>query len=118
MPAFAISAYSQVNATATASANIIAPVTITKDADLHFGTVIKGPAGGTVVLTPLNVRSVTGDVTLSALAPVPAPASFTVGGEATFTYSISVAGATLNVGANQPSGAYTSGPFTVTVNYN
>jgi len=104
----------------------------------------------------LNVRSVTGDVTLSAIAPVSAPASFTVGGEPTFTYSISVAGdpltitsggntmtvvtfttdptptgtigaggtetltvgATLNVGANQPSGLYTGGPFTVTVNYN
>jgi hypothetical protein len=107
MIAFSLNAFSQVSANATASARIIAPITIGKDVDLHFGTIYKGTAGGTVILTPAGARSVgSGDVTLSALAPVAAVASFTVGGEAGLTYSIAVAGAPLTI---------TSGGNTMTV---
>jgi len=155
MFAFSASAFSQLTASATASAVIIAPLSIAKDVDLHFGTAWRGAALGTVVLTPAGVRSATGGVTLSGLAPAATVASFTISGEPTRAITITLpsadvtitdgtnnmivntfvsnpaggaytltgpttvltVGATLNVAANQPSGAYT-GSFNVSVNYN
>lgn len=155
MLAFSAPAFSQLTASATASAVIIAPLSIAKDIDLHFGTAWRGTTAGTVVLTSGNVRSQTGGVTLSGLAPTATVASFTISGEPTRaititlpsadvtitdgtnnmivnafestpaagTYTLGAAtttltvGATLNVLANQPSGAYT-GSFNVSVNYN
>ena len=46
-------AKAQVSATATSSANIIGPISITKNIDLSFGNVAVSPTlGGTVVLAP------------------------------------------------------------------
>ncbi|NSW93941.1 MAG: DUF4402 domain-containing protein [Bacteroidales bacterium] len=154
--AFAMGAYSQsATTTASASAVIIAPLTITVQTNLHFGTVMRSAAAGTVTVSPTDgSRSALGGVTLSALAPLHSRAVFRVDGETGRTYSISLpatdvlisngtdqmevntftsdptptgsivagtstlyVGATLNVDANQASGAYT-GTFDVTVNYN
>lgn len=155
--AFALGAYSQSATTsASASAVIIAPLTITRVADLHFGTIMRSAAAGTVSVAATDgTRSSTGGVTLSALAPAHARAQFSVEGESGRTYGITLpttdiiitnatsdemevntfvsdpsgtgtitagtstlyVGATLQVDANQPSGAYT-GTFDVTVNYN
>lgn len=155
MLAFSASAFAQLSASATASAVIIAPLSIAKDVDLHFGTAWRGASLGTVVLTPAGGRSATGGVTLSGLAPAATVASFTISGEPTRAITITLpsadvtitdgtnnmivntflstpaagahtlagatttltVGATLNVAANQPSGAYT-GSFSVSVNYN
>lgn len=153
---FAMGAYSQsATTTASASAVIIAPLTITRNTDLHFGTVMRSAVAGTVTVSPVDgTRSSLGGVTLSALAPLHSRAQFTVEGETGKTYTISLpttdviitnatsdqmevnaftsdptptgsiaagtstlyVGATLNVDANQASGAYT-GTFSVTVNY-
>jgi hypothetical protein len=145
------------SATASASATIITPISISKTVDLNFGNVAVGGTSGTVAITAAGVRSATGGVTLPATAGSPAAASFTVTGQGSYTYAITLpstattiddglshtmtvgtfvsnpgttgtlssgtqtltVGATLNVGANQTPGVYTSAtPFTVTVQYN
>jgi len=149
--------HAQETATATATATIVTPISITKTVDMNFGNVaVQSTTAGTVVLTPAGVRSATGGVTLPATAGTVTAATFTVDGEGSYTYSITLpsstliitdgtntmtvgtftstpsatgtlssgtqtlkVGATLNVGAAQPSGVYTSTtPFDVTVNYN
>lgn len=52
------------SATATASANIIQPLEITKTADLAFGNIASGTADGTVVIAVDGSRTSTGGVTL------------------------------------------------------
>ena len=149
---------------AEADTEIVTRLSLIKDDDLFFGSIIRGTTAGTVTIAPSGARTATGGVTL-----VPStfqPARFAgygrnnqsvqismsansitldrVGGGATmtvdtwiigstptaqlstvplvFTISSSTGifnfplGATLRVGANQPSGTYT-GTFSVTVNY-
>lgn len=142
--------------TATASAEIIAPIAISKSVDMNFGQIVSGAGASTIVLTPAGARSVgSGDATLGNATGVTA-ASFAVTGQGTNTYAITLpssvtldnnatgtmtadtftsnpsgtgtltagaqtltVGATLNVGASQESGSYSSDtPFTVTVEYN
>lgn len=102
MFAFTAGSFAQVSATATASATIVAPITITKMVDMNFGNVAVNAVAGTVVLTPAGVRSTTGGVTLPANAGTVAAASFTVGGQGNFTYSITLpaAATTISSGAN------------------
>ncbi len=160
--AFSAGAFAQVSATATATATIVAPITITKDFDMNFGNVVTSAAIGTVLLVPAGTRTAGGGVSFMATQPgTVTAASFTVGGSAGFTFSITLpvspaedvtiddnaahtmtvsnftsnptptgtiggggsvtltVGATLNVGANQFPGVYSSDtPFSVTVNYN
>ncbi len=157
MIAFSASTFAQVTASASASATILSPIAITKTVDMNFGNLAVNASTGTVVLTPVSIRSATGGVTFVpvSLGTVTA-ASFTVTGLAGLTYSISLptaaititdgtnnmtvdtftssptptgtltggtetltVGATLNVGASQVAGVYTTTtPFDVIVNYN
>ena len=57
-PAFAAD-----NATATASVNVITPISVTKTQDLVFGNILAG-TGGTVVVGTTDNRTFTGGVTL------------------------------------------------------
>jgi hypothetical protein len=107
MFSFAISTFGQVSATATAAATIITPIAINKTVDMNFGNVAASGALGTVVLAPGGGRTPAGGVTLPATAGTVAAASFTVTGQANFTYSI-----TLPVGASTIS----NGVQTMTVN--
>lgn len=159
MIAFTSKAVAQDDATATSSATIVTPISITKSADMNFGNVAVTATAGTVILDPAGTRTTTGGVTLPATSGSVAAASFDVAGEGSYTYDITLptgdhtiedaaatpntmvvnafssdpsgtgqlttgaqvlkVGATLNVGAGQTSGTYTSAtPFTVTVNYN
>lgn len=152
-----VASLAQETATATATARIVTPISITKTVDMNFGNVaVQSATAGTVVMTPSGVRSTTGGTTLPTTAGTVAAASFTVAGESGYTYAITLptsaltissgantmtvgtftsspsatgtltggsqtltVGATLNVGAAQAAGTYTSGtPFNVTVNYN
>lgn len=90
--AFTVGAFSQsASTTASASAVIIAPLTITKNVDLHFGTIMRSATAGTVTVSPTDgTRSSIGGVTLSALAPLHARAQFTVEGESGKTYAITL----------------------------
>ena len=95
--------FAQASATATATANLITPISITKNVDMNFGNIAVSPTDpGTVVLPPVGVRTKTGGVTLPAIVGTISAASFTVTGESGYNYSITlpVGSVTLTSGAN------------------
>ena len=98
---FGVSSYGQASATATSTATIITPITLTKVNNMNFGNILVSGTLGTVVLTPASARSLTGGVSLASTGTVTA-ASFTVGGDGSNTYAITLpSGATtLTSGAN------------------
>jgi len=112
--AFSSSSFAQATATATATATIVTPISIVEAVNMNFGNVaVQVGTGGTVVMTPAGVRSVTGGVTLPAVAGVVTAASFTVNGQGTYTYAITlpVAATTLTSGANtMTANTFTSTP--------
>jgi hypothetical protein len=99
---FSASVYGQSSATATASATIVGPIAIANTTNMNFGNVAVGASGGTVVMTPAGVRSVTGGVTLPATAGTVSAAAFNVTGVDTYTFAITlpVAAVTITSGAN------------------
>ena len=83
----------QATATAAASANVIAPISMIKNVDMNFGNIaVSMSTGGTVSLVPSGTRSTggAGGVTLPATSGTVAAASFTVSGNASYTYAISL----------------------------
>ena len=98
------SSFAQATATASASATIITPITIVKDVDMNFGNVaVSATLGGTVVLAPAGTRTTggAGGVTLPATVGTVAAASFTVSGQANYTYAITLPTTkTITSGAN------------------
>lgn len=86
-PALAQSA----SAEGTGSIIIVRPLTITKNADLHFGAVARPASGnGEVIMSPEGARSVTGGLITLNVGPTPSAARFTVTGEGGQTVSITV----------------------------
>lgn len=87
-----VSAQQTVTATADVSTTIVAPLTLTKTIDLNFGNVsVSGSTAGTVVLSPAGVRSVTGGCQISTATPgTVTAAAFSVGGQSTYTYAITL----------------------------
>jgi hypothetical protein len=99
--------YAQETASATATAAVIAPISITKDVDMNFGNVaVQSTTGGTVVLTPEGTRTKTGGVTLPTTTGTVTAASFTIGGTGNYTYAITLPSTALTI---------TSGANTMTV---
>ena len=91
------STFAQATATASASATIITPITIAKTVDMNFGNVaVSATLAGTVVLSPAGGRSAggAGGVTLPATMGTVAAASFTVSGQANYTYAITLPAST------------------------
>ncbi len=97
--------------TASATARIVTPIAIVKTADLNFGDVVAGGSAGTVVVTTAGVRSATGGATLANGTSV-AAAAFTVSGQGSSTYSITLpASASVISGANTMTvNTFTSSP--------
>lgn len=86
------------NTTASSSGTVVAPIAITKAADLAFGS-FAAVTGGSVTVSTSGARTVGGAVL--ALGGTPAAAKFDVTGETGATYTISVVGdATLTSGAD------------------
>jgi hypothetical protein len=81
--------HAQVNASATASATILAGISITKSQDMNFGRLNPGSGGGTVVLSTAGVVTPSGDVTKLA-GVTPTAATFSVAGETGYTFSITL----------------------------
>ena len=98
------SSFAQASATASASATIVTPISIAKVTDMNFGNVaVSATLAGTVILAPASTRTTggAGGVTLPAVTGTVAAASFTVSGQATYTYAISLpATKTLTSGGN------------------
>jgi len=90
---FSNSTFAQATATASASANIITPISIVKNIDMNFGNVaVSGSIAGTVVLAPAGTRTTggAGGVTLPSTVGTVAAANFTVSGQAGYTYAITL----------------------------
>lgn len=87
-----VSSYAQVNATATSTATVITPITITKTVDMNFGNLSVNGTAGTVILVPAGTRSATGGVTTPTTAGTVTAASFSIAGQANYTYSITLPG--------------------------
>ena len=87
------SSFAQATTSASASATIITPITIVKATDMNFGNVaVSASLAGTVVMSPASVRTAAGGggVTLPAVTGTVAAASFTVSGQANYTYAITL----------------------------
>jgi hypothetical protein len=151
LPGFAL-AQSQDSESATASANIMRSISLTKQADLSFGTIIASAIAGSVTVDAASgAQSDTGGASTFQAGN---RAQFVVNGEPSFAFSVTYPasvtltnpsndtmsasllsdltgdqgnldgagaanfsiGGTLNVNADQPSGAYL-GTFEVTVAY-
>ena len=85
---FQISAQTSATASFTASATIIQPIGITTTANMNFAN-IDAQQGGSVILTPENTRSTTGDVEIAA-GDNSSAASFQVTGQPGLAYSVNV----------------------------
>lgn len=92
------SSFAQVNATAQASANIITPISISKNVDMAFGNIsVNSTTLGTVTLPATSgtpIRSYTGGVTLPAVTGTVSAAEFTVTGANSTSYAITLPGVT------------------------
>ena len=77
--------------TGSGSITVIRPLTITKTADLKFGTVVRpGSGSGTVVVSAAGARSVTGGVVSLVSGDTPAAAAFAVAGEGGQSVSVTI----------------------------
>jgi hypothetical protein len=97
--------FGQVTATASASATIITPISISKTVDMNFGNVAVSAVAGTVVLSTTGNRTTSGGVTLPAINGTVKAASFTVNGLSGTTYTITLPSTAtiLSSGANNMS---------------
>ena len=88
---FANKSQAQATASASASATIVTPISITKDVDMNFGNVaVQTLNAGTVILAPDGSRLVTGGVTIPVSTGTVTAASFTVDGEGSYLYDITL----------------------------
>jgi hypothetical protein len=90
---FSTSALAQGTQPATASsassATIVAPIAISNGVPLAFGSFASNDAG-TLVLSPAGAQSSTGGVKLNTATGAPTAAEFTVTGEASYGYAITL----------------------------
>jgi hypothetical protein len=88
---FATNSQAQATASASASATIVTPISITKDVDMNFGNVaVQTLNAGTVILATDGSRLVTGGVTIPVSTGTVTAASFTVDGEGSYLYDITL----------------------------
>ncbi|OJU09896.1 MAG: hypothetical protein BGN86_10210 [Caulobacterales bacterium 68-7] len=79
------------SASGSGSITILRPLTVTKTADLQFGTVVRPSTGsGTAVISAAGARSVTGGVAALSSGATPQAAAFTVAGEGGQSISVTV----------------------------
>lgn len=83
-------AVAQVAETATGSLTIVQPLTITKDADLRFGSIVKPSTSGSVAISTAGARSVTDGVQGLSGGDTPQAARFTVAGAGGRALSIQI----------------------------
>ena len=97
-------------ATANSSVTIIAPVTVTKTADLVFGSVAPSASAGTVVMSAAGSRTGT-NVTLSSTTTGNA-AAFNLTGNANSTFAVTLPSSTTltGPGTSMTVNAFTSNP--------
>ena len=85
--------FAQATDIASASANIITPISIVKTVNMNFGNVaVSAINAGTAILAPGGTRTTggAGGVTLPATNGTVTAATFTVSGQASYTYAITL----------------------------
>jgi len=97
---FATSAVAQSSATASTTAILVTPISISKTTDMHFGTVGASALAGTVVLDWADGRTTTGGATLAGGSPTSAVFNVVGEGSSTFSITIPTSPITLTSGAN------------------
>ncbi len=97
MAGMSTSLYAVDTANGTATATVVAPITVAENTAMSFGDVAVGAGGGTVVLATDGSRTVTGDAEAVATTAGSA-AIFDVTGVNGATYSISYTAGTLSDG--------------------
>jgi hypothetical protein len=113
---FAINANAQATATATATATIVTPISIVKDVDMNFGNIaVAAGSGGTVILAPAGTRTTGGTgITLPVVTGTVTAASFTVTGNNSYTYAITLPSSAVTLtgpsAATMDATAFTSTP--------
>jgi len=100
----------QSTATASTTAVLVTPISISKTTDMHFGTVAASGTAGTVVLDFADGRTTTGGVSLPAGSSLQRTAVFAVTGEGTSGFSISIPSSPITL-AGSVSGSMTVGNF-------
>ncbi|HEY0593156.1 MAG TPA: DUF4402 domain-containing protein [Thermoanaerobaculia bacterium] len=86
-------AQASASATADATATIITPISITRTADLAFGTLaVSNTAAGTVVVTAAAAPTRTPAGGITTFGAGFNSAAFTVAGEAGYTYAVTLGG--------------------------
>ena len=116
LAAASTSSFAQATATASAAATIITPISITKNVDMNFGNIaVSASVSGTVVLAPAGTRTTggSGGVTLPSTTGTVASAQFTVSGQVSYTYAITLpTSATLTDGSSHTMtvSSFTSNP--------
>lgn len=77
--------------TTVAYATVLTPLSITKMADMNFGTLISSATAGTVVLDPNGTATHTNVVPFTGGSSVsPSPAQFEIIGQDGFTYTVTL----------------------------
>ena len=99
---FTTGANAQSTATASTTAILVTPISIAKTTDMHFGTVAASGTAGTVLLDYADGRTATGGASLPSGSTLQKTAVFTVTGEGTSGFSISIPSSpiTLTSGGN------------------
>lgn len=91
MVAFSTSANAQATEQATATATVVTPISIARTSHMSFGNIaVQSGTGGTVVLAPAGTRTRTSGVTLPAATGTVTAAAFTVSGNGSYTYAITL----------------------------
>ncbi len=86
---FGVNSFGQSSATATATADLVTPISISKTLDMNFGTLASSGTAGTLILATDNSRTSSGGVKILT-ATTGQAATFTVTGSGTQTYSITL----------------------------
>jgi hypothetical protein len=116
MLAVSNNASAQASATATATAIIVTPISLTETAEMNFGNVtVSSSAPGTLVLSAAAsgnaLRTPTGGVTLPNISGAVTSAEFTVGGEGTYTYAVTMPSSAVTLSSTA------SGSVPMTIDY-
>lgn len=100
----------QSTATASTTAVLVTPISISKTTDMHFGTVAASATSGTVVLDYADGRTTTGGASLPAGSTLQKTAVFGVTGEGTSGFSITIPSSPITL-AGSVSGSMTVSNF-------
>ena len=108
---FVTNANAQSTAFASTTAVLVTPISIAKTTDMHFGTVAASSTAGTVALDYADGRTATGGASLPAGSTLQKTAVFTVTGEGTSTFAITIPSSPITL-TGSVSGTMTVSGFT------